>query len=198
VQRVITLDMEGVLTPEIWIAVADHTGIADLRVTTREEPNYQRLMDRRIDLLSDNDVTLTDIRGVISGLSVLPGAREFLDELRSKYQVVLLSDTFEQFADGFMEQLGRPHLLCHRLDVEHDRIVRYRARVDDPKCRAVGMYQSLNFHVTAAGDSYNDVTMLQAANAGCLFQYPPGLPEQFPALATADTYSELAAWIDVA
>jgi phosphoserine/homoserine phosphotransferase len=196
VQRIITLDMEGVLTPEIWIAVADHTGVDALRITTRDEPDYQKLMDRRIQVLAENDVTLTNIRDVIKKLKILDGARDFLDELRSKYQVVLLSDTFEQFADCFMEQLGRPHLLCHRLDVEHDLIVRFRPRVNDPKCRAVGMYQGLNYHVTAAGDSYNDVTMLKAADAGCLFKYAPGLPEQFPELSTADTYDELAAWID--
>jgi phosphoserine / homoserine phosphotransferase len=119
VQRIITLDMEGVLTPEIWIAVADHTGVDALRITTRDEPDYQKLMDRRIQVLAENDVTLTNIRDVIKELKILDGARDFLDELRSKYQVVLLSDTFEQFADCFMEQLGRPHLLCHRLDVEH-------------------------------------------------------------------------------
>ncbi len=195
VQRVVTLDMEGVLTPEIWIAVAEDTGVSELRVTTREEPDYQKLMDRRIDVLAEHGISLTRIQKVIATLPLLPDAREFLDELRSRFQVVLLSDTFEQFAGHFMELLGRPHLLCHRLDVESDRITGFAPRITDPKLCAVQAYRSLNFHVTAAGDSHNDVTMLQAADAGCLFSAPASLPPQFPGLAVADTYDELLDWI---
>jgi phosphoserine/homoserine phosphotransferase len=196
VQRVITLDMGGVLTPEIWIAVAEHTGVDELRLTTRDEPDYQRLMDRRIEILSRHGITLGTIQKVIADLPLLDGAREFLDELRARRQVVLLSDTFEQFASHFMELLGRPHLLCHRLDVANDRIIAFRPRIADPKLCAVRAYQSLNFHVTAAGDSHNDVTMLQAADAGCLFSAPQGLPAMYPDLAVTETYDELLTWID--
>ena len=194
-QRVVTLDMEGVLTPEIWIAVADDTGVGDLRITTREEPDYQKLMDRRIEVLAAHDISLTRIQKVISTLPLLPGAREFLDDLRSRFQVVLLSDTFEQFAGHFMELLGRPHLLCHRLEVVEDRITGFAPRIGDPKMCAVQAYRSLNFHVTAAGDSHNDVTMLQAADAGCLFSAPASLPPLYPDLSVAETYDELLAWI---
>lgn len=197
-QRVVTLDMEGVLTPEIWIAVATHTGVDELRVTTRDEPDYQRLMDQRIEILRRHDIGLTTIQAVIRTLPLLDGARDFLDELRSRYQVVLLSDTFEQFAGHFVELMGRPHLLCHRLEVEDDRITAFRPRIGDPKLCAVSAYRSLNFHVTAAGDSHNDITMLQAADAGCLFSAPAGLPGQFPELAVTETYDELLGWIDEA
>jgi phosphoserine / homoserine phosphotransferase len=198
VQRVVTLDMEGVLTPEIWIAVATHTGVDELRVTTRDEPDYQKLMDRRIEILRRHDISLGTIQSVIRTLPLLDGARDFLDELRSRYQVVLLSDTFEQFAGHFVELMGRPHLLCHRLDVEDDRITAFRPRIGDPKLCAVHAYRSLNFHVTAAGDSHNDVTMLQAAHAGCLFSAPASLPPQYPDLAVTNTYDDLLVWIDSA
>ena len=194
-QRVVTLDMEGVLTPEIWIAVAEHTGVDALRVTTRDEPNYQRLMDRRIAVLAEHDVRLSDIQAVIEKLPLLDGARDFLDELRLECQVVLLSDTFEQFADHFMQLMGRPHLLCHRLEVRDDRIAAFRPRIPDPKLCAVRAYRSLNYHVTAAGDSHNDVTMLEAADAGCLFRSPDGLADQYPQLAVAETYDELLEFI---
>lgn len=194
-QRVVTLDMEGVLTPEIWIAVAEHTGVDELRVTTREEPDYQRLMDLRISILERHAIGLSTIQQVIGTLELLDGAREFLDELRASFQVVLLSDTFEQFADHFMKLLGRPHLLCHRLEVDGDRIVSFTPRISDPKLSAVESYRRLNYHVTAAGDSHNDVTMLQAADAGCLFRAPAVLPPQYPHLAVTETYDDLLAWI---
>ena len=190
--------MEGVLTPEIWIALADHTGVDDLRITTRDEPDYQRLMDRRIEVLAAHDIALSTIQGVIATLPLLDGAREFLDDLRAKYEVVLLSDTFEQFAGHFMDLMGRPHLLCHRLTVLNDRIVEFVPRIADPKLRAVHAYRSLNFHVTAAGDSHNDVTMLCAADAGCLFNAPQGLPEAYPQLSVATSYDDLRIWIDAA
>lgn len=194
-QRVITLDMEGVVTPEIWIAVAETTGVDALRRTTRDEPNYQTLMDYRIAILDEHDITLSQIRSVIAGLTVLDGAREFLDELRSQHQVVLLSDTFEQFSDSFMDQLGQPHLLCHRLVVEDDRIRAFSPRVADPKRRAVEAYQALNFHVTAMGDSHNDLPMLLAADAASFIHPPEGLPEQYPELAVAWSYEQALTWI---
>lgn len=195
-QRVITLDMEGVVTPEIWIAVADSTGVDALRRTTRDEPDYQALMDYRIGILRENNISLTMIQSVIAGLDVLEGAREFLDTLRSRHQVVLLSDTFEQFAEGFMEQLGRPHLLCHRLHVADDFIVSFTPRVAEPKTRAVEGYQALNFHVTAMGDSLNDLGMLQSADAGSFIHPPDGLPEKYPHLPVARTYADALDWIE--
>lgn len=196
VQRVVTLDMEGVLTPEIWVAVADHTGVDALRRTTRDEPDYQRLMDFRIGVLSAHGITLGDIQSVIETLPLLDGARDFLDALRNRYQVVLLSDTFEQFADHFRDLMGFPHLLCHRLDVADGRIVAFRPRVQEQKLRAVEAYRAMNYHVTAAGDSHNDVTMLRSAHAGCLFRAPVNLPPMYPELAVAETYDELLDWID--
>lgn len=192
----ITLDMEGVVTPEIWIAVAEETGVDALRRTTRDEPIYQKLMDERIGILKEHDISLSFIQGVIAGLGLLEGARDFLDELRSRHPVVLLSDTFEQFADPFMDQLGRPHLLCHRLHVEDDRVISFTPRVADPKRRAVEAYQDLNFHVTAMGDSFNDMGMLEAADAASFIHPPAGLPERFPHLAVCDDYAEALAWID--
>jgi phosphoserine / homoserine phosphotransferase len=195
-QRVIALDMEGVVTPEVWIAVADHTGLDALRRTTRDEPDYQTLMDYRIGILDEHDIGLSTIQSVIATLDVLDGAREFLDELRSRHQVVLLSDTFEQFAERFMQQLGRPHLLCHRLHVEDDRVVSFSPRVTDQKQRTVKMYQALNFHVTAMGDSHNDLTMLEAADAASFIHPPDGLPEKFPDLPVARSYADALDWIE--
>lgn len=195
-QRVITLDMEGVVTPEIWIAVAERTGVDDLRRTTRDEPNYQALMDFRIGVLDEHGIPLSLIQEVIAGLGVLDGAKDFLDELRARHQVVLLSDTFEQFAGPFMEQLGRPHLLCHRLTVDGDRIVSFTPRVADPKKRAVESYQALNYHVTAMGDSHNDLGMLLAADASSFIHPPEGLPEQYPEMPVARDYAAALAWID--
>jgi len=195
-QRVITLDMEGVVTPEVWIAVADHTGVDALRRTTRDEPDYQALMDYRIAILDEHRIGLSTIQSVIATLDVLDGAREFLDELRARHQVVLLSDTFEQFAGPFMDQLGRPHLLCHRLHVEGDRVVSFSPRVDEQKRRTVELYQALNFHVTAMGDSHNDVAMLQAADAASFIHPPDGLPERYPELPVARGYREALDWIE--
>lgn len=195
-QRVITLDMEGVVTPEIWIAVAEHTGVDELRRTTRDEPVYQTLMDYRIGVLNAHDIALSTIMTVIEGLDVLEGARDFLDELRARHQVVLLSDTFEQFSGRFMDQLGRPHLLCHRLTVANDRVVSFAPRVRDQKKKAVEAYRALNFHVTAMGDSHNDLAMLQAAHEGSFIHPPNGLPEKYPEFPVARSYAEALDWID--
>ena len=190
-QSIVTLDMEGVLTPEIWIAVAERTGIPELRRTTRDEPDYDKLMLDRIAILDRHGITLTKIQDVIGGLLPLPGATEFLDELRRRVQVIILSDTFEQFADPFMRQFGRPALFCHRLVVENDRIAGYQLRMADQKRQAVAALQSLNYNVVAAGDSFNDTTMLAQANHGFLFHAPENIARQFPQFPALDDYSEL-------
>ena len=183
--------MEGVLTPEIWIAVAERTGIPELRRTTRDEPDYDKLMLDRIAILDRHGITLPKIQDVIGGLSPLPGASEFLDELRRRVQVIILSDTFEQFADPFMRQFGRPALFCHRLVVENDRIAGYQLRMADQKRQAVAALQSLNYNVVAAGDSFNDTTMLAQADHGFLFHAPENIVRQFPQFPAIDDYSEL-------
>ena len=155
--------MEGVLTPEIWIAVAEKTQIPELRRTTRDEPDYDKLMRGRLAILDRHDLKLSDIQNVIGTLQPLDGAKEFLDELRSLVQVIILSDTFEQFATPLLRQLDWPTLLCHRLIVENDRIVNYQLRVPDQKKKAVAAFKSLNYHVISAGDSYNDTAMLLEA-----------------------------------
>jgi len=190
-QSIVTLDMEGVLTPEIWIAVAERTGIPALRRTTRDEPDYDKLMLDRIAILDRHGITLTKIQDVIGGLAPLPGASEFLDELRRRVQVIILSDTFEQFADPFMRQFGRPALFCHRLVVENDRIAGYQLRMADQKRQAVAALQSLNYNVVAAGDSFNDTTMLAQADHGFLFHAPENIVRQFPQFPAVDDYSEL-------
>lgn len=197
-QTIVTLDVEGVLVPEIWIAVAERTGIEGLRRTTRDEPDYDVLMRYRLDLLAEHGLTLSLIDDVIAGLQPLEGARAFLDELRSETQVVLLSDTFEQFARPLMRQLGWPTVLCHRLVVQDDRIVDYRLRQPDQKQRAVEAFRDLNYRVVAAGDSYNDTTMLGAADAGFLFHAPPNVIAEFPQFPALDTYDDLLAAIRAA
>lgn len=183
--------MEGVLTPEIWIAVAEKTGIPDLRRTTRDEPDYDKLMRGRLALLDQHGLKLSDIQRVIGMLQPLPGAREFLDELRAAVQVIILSDTFEQFATPFLRQLGWPTLLCHRLVVEQDRIVNYQLRVPEQKQRAVAALKLLNYHVIAAGDSFNDTAMLTEAHVGFLFRAPDNVKVQFPQFQAVDTYADL-------
>jgi phosphoserine/homoserine phosphotransferase len=190
-QTIVTLDVEGVLTPEIWIAVAERTGIDGLRRTTRDEPDYDVLMRGRLDLIAAHGLTMSAIQAVIATLAPLEGARQFLDELRSRTQVILLSDTFEQFASPLMEQLGWPTIFCHRLVVDGDRIVDYRLRKPDQKRLAVHALQALNFRVVAAGDSYNDTTMLGAADAGFLFRAPARVVSEFPEFPAVDTYDEL-------
>lgn len=194
-QTVVTLDMEGVLVPEIWIAVAERTGIEALRRTTREEPDYDVLMRYRLDLLADHGLTLSLIQDVIAGLEPLPGAADFVAELRERTQVVILSDTFEQFAAPLMRQLAMPTILCHRLVVADDRITDYRIRIDDPKRRAVQAFQGLNYKVIAAGDSYNDTTMLLEADAGFLFHSPDNVKAEFPQLPAYEEFDDLLAAI---
>lgn len=190
-QSIVCLDLEGVLVPEIWIAVAERTGIDALRRTTREEPDYDVLMRYRLDLLAEHGLTMSLIQEVIGGLEPLPGAKAFLDALRERTQVVILSDTFEQFAEPLMRQLGWPAIWCHRLVVEDDRITDYRLRMADPKRNAVQALQRLNYRVIAAGDSYNDTTMLLAADAGFLFHAPDNVKAEFSQLPALDEYDAL-------
>ena len=187
--------MEGVLTPEIWIAVAEKTAIPELRRTTRDEPDYDKLMRGRLKILDQHGLKLSDIQGVIGSLPLLPGAKEFLDELRAQLQVIILSDTFEQFATPFLRQLGWPTLLCHRLVVEQDRIRDYQLRIPEQKQRAVAALKLLNYQVIAAGDSFNDTKMLIEADIGFLFRAPENVRSQFRQFKAVETYSELMALI---
>jgi phosphoserine/homoserine phosphotransferase len=190
-QSIVTLDMEGVLTPEIWIAVAEKTGIAELRRTTRDEPDYHKLMRGRLKILDQHGLKLTDIQQVIGTLKPLSGAKEFLDDLRATVQVIILSDTFEQFASPFLKQLGWPTLLCHRLVVERDRIVDYQLRIPEQKQRAVAAFKLLNYQVMAAGDSFNDTKMLIEADIGFLFRAPENVKRQFAQFKAVESYAEL-------
>jgi len=194
-QSIVTLDVEGVLVPEIWIAVSERTGIAELRRTTRDEPDYDKLMRFRLDLLAKHGLKMSMIADVIAGMGPLPGAREFLDDLRSRTQVVLLSDTFEQFGRPLMEQLGWPTIFCHQLIVEDDRIVNYELRMADQKRHAVKAFKGLNYRVVAAGDSYNDTAMLAEADAGFLFHAPDNVIREFPQFPALNTYEELSSRI---
>lgn len=190
-QSIVTLDMEGVLTPEVWIAVAESTKIPELRRTTRDEPDYDKLMRYRIGIMDRHGITLSRIQSVIAGLPLLPGALEFLAELRRRTQVIILSDTFEQFAQPFMRQMGWPTLFCHRLIVENDRITGYQLRMADQKKHSVAALQTLNYNVIAAGDSFNDTSMLGQANHGFLFHAPENVVRQFPQFPALNTYDEL-------
>ena len=183
--------MEGVLTPEIWIAVAEKTKIPELRRTTRDEPDYDKLMRGRLAILERHNLKLSDIQNVIGSLKPLDGAKEFLDELRMLTQVVILSDTFEQFAAPLLRQLNWPTLLCHKLVVENDRIVNYKLRVPDQKKKAVAAFKSLNYHVISAGDSYNDTAMLGEANVGFLIHAPENVKKEFPQFKAVESHAEL-------
>ena len=194
-QSIVTLDMEGVLTPEIWIAVSEQTGIPELRRTTRDEPDYDKLMRGRLQILDRHGLKLSDIQAVIGSLSLLDGARGFLDELRSLVQVLILSDTFEQFASPLIKQLNWPTLLCHRLIVENDHIVDYQLRIPDQKKRAVAAFKDMNYHVISAGDSFNDTAMLCEANVGFLFHAPENVVREFPRFPALNAYPELLARI---
>ena len=197
-QSLVTLDMEGVLTPEIWIAVAEKTGIPALRRTTRDEPDYEKLMRGRLQLLDQHGLKLSDIQQVIGTLRPLDGALEFLDELRSLLPVVILSDTFEQFASPLLRQLQWPTLLCHRLVVKDDRIADYQLRLPQQKQAAVAAFKQMNYHVIAGGDSYNDTAMLREANVGLLFRAPDTVKLEFPQFKAVETYPELLTLIKAA
>ena len=188
----VCLDLEGVLVPEIWINVALKTGIEDLKITTREMPDYNQLMERRLKILDRHQLKINDIQGVIAQMGPLDGAMEFIAWLRERCQVVILSDTFYQFAQPLMRQLGFPTLFCNQLEVDGSgRIVAYHMRMMDPKKHAVAAFKSLNFLTMAAGDSYNDTAMLGEADAGFFFRPPGHLPQEFPQFPVTQTYSEL-------
>lgn len=190
--RIVCLDLEGVLVPEVWIAFAEKTGIPELRRTTRDEPDYDKLMRGRLEILDRHELRLPDIQDVISTMTPLDGAIEFLEELRSRAQVVILSDTFYQFAEPLMRQLGWPTLFCHELVVEESgRVADYRLRIADGKKKAVEALQGLGFTVHAAGDSYNDTAMLAAADRGVLFSCPDNVAREFPQFRRTATYPEL-------
>jgi phosphoserine/homoserine phosphotransferase len=188
------LDLEGVLVPEVWINVAERTGIEALRRTTRDEPDYDKLMRYRLDILDEHGLGIREIQDVIGDMEPLPGAAEFLDWLRERFPVFILSDTFYEFAAPLMRQLGWPTLLCHQLEIdEAGRVAGYRLRIDDPMRRAVNALRELNFATIATGDSYNDTSMLSAADAGILFRPPDNVIRDFPQFPVATTFEEMRA-----
>lgn len=191
-QTIVTLDLEGVLVPEIWIAFAEKTGIPELRRTTRDEPDYDVLMKGRLAILDQHGLKLPDIQAVISTLSPMEGAKAFLDELRASTQVIILSDTFEEFAQPLMRQLGMPSIFCHHLETDAaGRIVDYKLRQSNQKQKAVAAFKSLNYKVIAAGDSFNDTTMLGEADRGFFFHAPASIRAQFPHFQGFDRYEDL-------
>lgn len=190
--RIICLDLEGVLVPEVWIAFAEATRIPELRRTTRDEPDYDKLMRGRLAILAQHGLKLKAIQEVIGGLRPLDGAKDFLDRLREQEQVIILSDTFLQFAKPLMRQLGLPTIFCHELVVDaEDRIVDYRLRLPDSKRKAVQHFRELGYAVHAAGDSYNDTTMLAASDRGVLFRCPDNVAAEFPQFFRTERYDEL-------
>ena len=197
--QIVCLDLEGVLIPEIWIAFSQHTGIEEFSRTTRDEPDYDQLMRFRLALLRQRGLKLADIQAVVASMAPMDGAKAFLDDLRSRYQVIILSDTFYEFADPLMQQLGRPTLMCHRLEVDGDGFVcAYHLRQPNQKFHAVNALKSLNFKVIAAGDSYNDTGMLGAADAGFFIHPPPGIVDKFPQFEVHHSYADLKRSIDSA
>jgi phosphoserine/homoserine phosphotransferase len=192
---IVTLDLEGVLVPEIWIAFAEATRIPELRLTTRDVPDYDVLMRGRLQILDQHKLKLRDMQEVISTLRPLDGALDFLNELRSLTQVIILSDTFQEFAQPLMRQLNWPTLFCHNLEVQDGRVVNYRLRQADQKKEAVAALKSLNFKVIAAGDSFNDTAMLGEADVGFLFHAPQSIKDQFPQFKSYEEYGELLAAI---
>lgn len=193
-QTIVTLDLEGVLVPEIWIAFAEKTGIAELRRTTRDEPDYDVLMKGRLAILDRHGLKLPDIQEVIGTLAPLEGAKAFLDELRSLTQVIILSDTFNEFAQPLMRQLGWPTILCHNLEADASgRIVNYNLRQPNQKQKSVAALKSLNYKVIAAGDSFNDTTMLGEADVGFFFHAPESIQAQFPQFTPFERYEDLLA-----
>ena len=186
------LDLEGVLVPEIWIAFAERTGIEELRATTRDIPDYDVLMKQRLGLLEQHKLRINDIQDVIATLAPLPGALEFVDWLRERFQVIILSDTFYEFSEPLMRQLKWPTLFCHRLVTDEEgRVVDYKLRQADPKRASVKALHSLNYRVLAAGDSYNDTTMLSEADVGFLIHAPQNVIDEFPQFKPVDTLEQL-------
>lgn len=195
-QHLIALDMEGVVTPEIWIALAEATGIPSLRRTTRDEPDYTKLMTGRTETLDRRGIRFSAILEVVTALDPLPGGVEFLDSLRAQFPVILLSDTFEQLAAPLFTKLGSPLVVCHRLTISEDRIVGTAVRIPASKQRTVEAFAEMGYHVLAIGDSYNDLDMLRAADHGLLFRAPAVIAAAESDLPTADTYAEALAWVE--
>lgn len=190
--NIVCLDLEGVLVPEIWIAFAKETGISQLTRTTREEPDYDKLMNWRISILKEHGLGLKQIQETIAKIDPMPGAREFLDELRRITQVIIISDTFTQFAGPLMEKLGWPTIFCNSLEVASDgEITGYRMRVKDSKLTTVKALQSIGYETIAAGDSHNDLAMIQASKAGFLFRTTEQIKGEYPGLPAYETYEEL-------
>ena len=197
--QLVCLDLEGVLVPEIWIEFANRTGIPELRRTTRDEPDYDKLMKFRLALLAQHKLGLPDIQKVIAEMGPTAGAKDFLDDLRTRFQVIILSDTFYEFAMPLMRQLGMPTLFCHKLEADANGfLVNYHLRMPDQKRESVKRFRELNFKVIAAGDSYNDTAMLGEAHAGILFHPPENVIREFPQYPVAMNYAELDAEIDKA
>lgn len=186
------LDVEGVLVPEIWVAFAEESGIPELKKTTRDEPDYDKLMKWRLGVLKEHGLGLKEIQETIEKIQPLPGAKEFLDELRSFSQVILISDTFAEFASPLMEKLGRPTLFCNSLEVSgNGEITGYKMRVDQTKLTTVKALQSIGFETIASGDSYNDLGMIQASKAGFLFRSTDKIKAEYPHIPAYETYDEL-------
>ena len=197
--QLVCLDLEGVLVPEIWIEFAKAAGIPELRRTTRDEPDYDKLMKYRLALLEQHKLGLPDIQKVISDMGPMPGAKDFLDGLREDFQVIILSDTFYEFAMPLMRQLGMPTLFCHKLEANAAGfLVNYHLRMPNQKMESVKRFKQLNFKVIAAGDSYNDTAMLAEAHAGILFHAPENVIREFPQFRVTNSYTELRAAIDAA
>ena len=196
---IICLDLEGVLIPEIWIGTAEKAGIDELKATTRDIPDYDELMRFRLDLVERHDLRIQNIQEVIDTLTPLDGAQGFLTQLRADYQVIILSDTFAQFAKPMMKQLDWPTIFCHELIIDDEgRITDYRLRQQDQKRKAVQAFHGLNFNVVSAGDSYNDTTMLSESDAGILFCPPQNVVDEFPQFPVTNNYEELRSEIDAA
>ena len=194
--NIVCLDMEGVLVPEIWIAFAEESGIPELKKTTRDEPDYDRLMKYRLNILKQHGLGLEEVQETIAKIDPMPGAKEFLDELRSLTQVIILSDTFTQFAGPLMKKLGMPTIFCNTLEVAPDgEITGFRMRVENSKLSTVKALQSIGFETIASGDSYNDLGMIKASKAGFLFKSTDKIKADYPELPAYETYDELLAAI---
>ena len=197
--NIVCLDLEGVLVPEIWIAFAEAAGIPELRITTREEPDYDKLMNYRLNILKEHGLGLKEIQAVISTIDPLPGAKAFLDELRALTQVIILSDTFDQFAQPLMEKLGRPTIFCNTLEVaESGEITGYKMRCENTKLTTVTALQSCGYDTIAAGDSYNDLGMIRASKAGFLFKSTDQIKADHPDLPALEEYTDLLSAIKAA
>ena len=188
------LDLEGVLVPEVWIGVAERTGISELRATTRDVPDYDVLMRQRLSIIENHGLTLSDVREVIGTMEPMDGAIRFLDWLRTRFQIIILSDTFYEFSSPLMRKLGWPTLFCNHLEIDgEDRIIEYRLRQADQKRQAIQALRMLNFRTIAAGDSYNDIAMLSEADAGIFFRPPGDIAQAFPQYPVTENYEELRA-----